>query len=139
MQISIPFTCILTKDLTVLPVKPDCHFTSGGRTSTSPVPPAGTVIAPPAMQPQELPPQPQPPQPEPHQSWSLQSQFGNKTATKAIDDAYNGPLFKMPELPGKVQYDPKQGPQPASSASQVPTLDDAIARCVGVTSDQATA
>jgi hypothetical protein len=36
------------------------------------------------------------------ESWSLSSQFGTKGATKAISDAYDQTLPKIPDPPGKV-------------------------------------
>jgi hypothetical protein len=36
------------------------------------------------------------------ESWSLSSQFGHKGAVKAIGDAYDQTLPKIPDPPGKV-------------------------------------
>jgi hypothetical protein len=35
-------------------------------------------------------------------SWTLENQFGHKGAVKAISDAYDQTLPRIPELPGKV-------------------------------------
>jgi len=36
-------------------------------------------------------------------NWTLDSQFGNKGAVKAISDAYDQTLPRIPDLPGKVR------------------------------------
>jgi hypothetical protein len=38
------------------------------------------------------------------ESWTLENQFGHKGAVKAISDAYDQTLPRIPELPGKVKY-----------------------------------
>lgn len=41
--------------------------------------------------------------PLPAENWSLENQFGPKGAQKAIADAYDQTLPRIPELPGKVR------------------------------------
>jgi hypothetical protein len=38
------------------------------------------------------------------ESWSLSSQFGHKGAVKAISEAYDQTLPKIPDPPGKVRH-----------------------------------
>lgn len=40
--------------------------------------------------------------PLPAESWSLENQFGAKGAQKAISEAYDQTLPRIPDLPGKV-------------------------------------
>jgi hypothetical protein len=37
------------------------------------------------------------------ESWTLENQFGHKGAVRAISDAYDQTLPRIPELPGKVR------------------------------------
>jgi hypothetical protein len=61
------------------------------------------------------------------ETWSLNSQFGEKTATKAINEAYDQTLPRLPDMPGKFTYDPKTRPA-AGPGPAVPALDDTVAR-----------
>eukprot|EP00775_Hariotina_reticulata_P003445 gene3445-3716_t len=64
--------------------------------------------------------------PLPSENWTLDSQFGNKGAVKAISDAYDQTLPRIPDLPGKIKY---EGPSAAvaTGPSAVPDLDSAVA------------
>lgn len=74
------------------------------------------------------PPQPAAPAPAPQQ-WTLESQFGEKSAAKAVAEVYDQTLPRLPGLPPKVTYDDKGRPAAASRASEVPDLDGEVARC----------
>jgi hypothetical protein len=59
--------------------------------------------------------------------WSLASQFGEKTATKAVSESYDQTLPRLPGMPLKVVYDAKGQPV-AAGASEVPSLDDEVSQ-----------
>eukprot|EP00878_Enallax_costatus_P014044 GHUV01014686.1.p1 GENE.GHUV01014686.1~~GHUV01014686.1.p1 ORF type:complete len:952 (+),score=416.02 GHUV01014686.1:1010-3865(+) len=63
--------------------------------------------------------------PLPAESWSLENQFGAKGAQKAVSEAYDQTLPKVPDLPGKFTFEGR--PPSISGASQVPDLDTAVA------------
>lgn len=73
------------------------------------------------------PPQQQQPQQQPATAWTLQSQFGGKTMTQAMDQAYNDNV-PLPTLPTRAEFDAAAGqtgrPQ---QPSRVPVLDPAVA------------
>jgi hypothetical protein len=51
------------------------------------------------------------------ESWSLSSQFGHKGAVKAISDAYDQTLPKIPDPPGKVRHESVCGGGGAAAAA----------------------
>ncbi|KAF6263937.1 hypothetical protein COO60DRAFT_1664828 [Scenedesmus sp. NREL 46B-D3] len=59
------------------------------------------------------------------ESWTLENQFGRKGAVKAISDAYDQTLPRIPGLPGKITYSATAAT--AAGPSSVPDLDATIA------------
>ncbi|WIA34036.1 hypothetical protein OEZ86_012415 [Tetradesmus obliquus] len=61
------------------------------------------------------------------ESWSLENQFGHKGAVKSISEAYDQTLPKIPDLPGKITFNPAALAAAAAGPSSVPDLDATIA------------
>jgi hypothetical protein len=92
---------------------------------------AGVTMPPPAAPaPAATPPAsilgPAPAAPSP--GWSLASQFGEKTAAKAVAEVYDQTLPRLPGMPPKVAFDGKGGAAAGGGASEVPSLDDEVTK-----------